>query len=372
MLFLGGCVLQEGLVRAAFREPDSPMEEGLTADGTPAADEPGFARHKAEDARTSRPRRRVVSRVSHLPGEFTRPLMVLMAWPRHDRLLLPYFTEILSVVAGEAPSTEVFVPSARVAAGLRHALKHAGVDDRSVRFTTLALDSVWIRDFGPLVVRTTKGGYQAVDLLYDGRRWDDGLPTRLASAWGIPARKVPLVLEGGNLQSDGAGRCLTTEAVLEDNGYSPAKVKRLLREHLGCRQTIILERLEDEPTEHVDMFATVTGPGQVLVGSYAHEEDRVNARRLDITARQLAAAGFQVRRVPMPHHRDGVFRTYTNSLAVGNKVLVPVYADDRRHEARALQVFQQAYPGRVIVPVDSSEIIHRDGALHCVIMTVGA
>ena len=349
--------------------PDSPFEERLQT-GTPAADEPGFTRDTGRASASLR-RQRVVHRVSHLPGEFSSPLMVLMAWPRHDPLLLPYFTEILSVLADEAPSTEVFVPSARVAAGLRGALKRAGVDTGSVQFTPLALDSVWIRDFGPLVVRTTGGGYQAVDLRYDGRPWDDGLPTRLARTWGILARKVPLVLEGGNLQSDGAGSCLTTEAVLDDNGYSPARVRRILRRHLGCRRTFILTPLEDEPTEHVDMFATITGPGQVMVGSYTRQEDPVNARRLDTTARQLAAAGFQVRRVPMPHHRDGVFRTYTNSLAVGGKVLVPVYADDRRHEARALEVFQQAYPGRVIVPVDSSEIIHRDGALHCVIMTVG-
>ena len=350
--------------------PDSPLEERLQTFGTPA-NEPGFTRDTEEWASASR-RRRVGRKISHLPGEFSSPLMVLMAWPRHDPLLLPYFTEILSVVADEAPFTEVFVPSASVAAGLRGALKKAGVDTGSVHITTMALDSVWIRDYGPLVVRTTRGGYQAVDFRYDGRRWDDGLPTRLARTWGIPARKVPLQLEGGNLQSDGAGSCLTTEAVLQDNVYSSAKVRHLLRQHLGCQRTFILAPLEGEATEHVDMFATITGPGQVMVGSYAKSEDRLNALRLDATARQLAAAGFRVRRVPMPTNRDGVFRTYTNSMAVGGKVLVPVYSDDRRHEARVLDVFQQAYPRRVIVPVESSEIIKRDGALHCVIMTVGA
>ena len=295
-----------------------------------------------------------------------------MAWPRHDAALLPYMVRILSEVVKEAPSTEVFVPSAVVAAGLGGALKKAGVDTGSVRFTILALDSVWIRDYGPLVVRTTGGGYQVVDLRYDGRQWDDRLPARLASAWGVPVRDVPLVLEGGNLLSDGAGSCLTTEALLSDNGYSVTRIRRILRDHLGCTRTIILAPLEGEATEHVDMFTTITGPGQVMVGSYDTSEDPVNARVLDSAARQLAAAGFRVRRVPMPSNQDGVYRTYTNSLAVGGKVLVPVYPDDRRHEARALQIFQQAYPGRVIVPVDSAEIIQRDGAVHCVTMTVGS
>ena len=76
-------------------------------------------------------------------------------------------------------------------------------------------------------------------------------------------------------------------------------------------------------------------------------------------------------RIPMPSNAGhSVFRSYTNALAVNDRVLVPVYDEDSRFEATALDVFETAYPGRTIVPVDSDEIIYWSGAIHCVTMTV--
>jgi len=73
----------------------------------------------------------------------------------------------------------------------------------------------------------------------------------------------------------------------------------------------------------------------------------------------------------MPGNWDGAYRSYTNSLAVGDRVLVPVYSDDTRYQSAALSVFKQAYPGRTSVPIDSTGVIQWAGAIHCVTMTIG-
>jgi agmatine deiminase len=144
----------------------------------------------------------------------------------------------------------------------------------------------------------------------------------------------------------------------------------LLQRHLGCRDLIVLPRLAGEPTGHVDMYATVTGPGEAIVGRYDPEDDPDNAALLDEAAAILRRAHFVVRRVPMPSNLDGRFRSYTNSLAVNGVVLVPSYDDDAVAERHTLSVFRAAYPGRRILSIDSRAIIELDGAVHCAIMSI--
>ncbi|HWN67254.1 MAG TPA: agmatine deiminase family protein, partial [Haliangium sp.] len=134
----------------------------------------------------------------------------------------------------------------------------------------------------------------------------------------------------------------------------------------------VVPPLHGEPTGHVDMFATVTGPGQVIVGRYDPGVDPENAVRLDRTAIILRRAGFRVRRLPMPSHGDGVFRSYTNSLAINGVVVVPVYPEAAEGEDEAFAVFRAAYPGRRIVPVVASDIITLYGAVHCTTLTIAA
>lgn len=310
-----------------------------------------------------------------LPSEADPTQMVLIGYTNTAQDLQPFFVEMIRKMLPYVPTVVIYVDSNNSASSLYYALQDAGVDTDLVYFAQTDLDSIWIRDYGPLVVKTDDDGFRVVDMRYYYGRWaDDALPTRLAEAWQIPVSRPALDTEGGNLQSDGAGRCILTERTIEQNahrGYGSAEIKKVLADYLGCKTTVILPELAYEGTGHVDMFATINAAGEVIVGDYDDEDDPINAPRVDEAARMLKSAGFKVRRIPMPTNVDGAFRSYTNSLAVDDAVLVPVYSDDTRYEAQALKVFAQAYPGRKIIPVDSTEIIQWAGAVHCVTMTVG-
>jgi len=153
-------------------------------------------------------------------------------------------------------------------------------------------------------------------------------------------------------------------------GHTADTLRTAYREYFGCSSTLFLPELDGEGTGHIDMYATITAPGEVIVGAYTSWDDPVNAQRLDVAAKQLEDAGFLVRRIPMPMNTDGNFRSYTNALAVNQSVLVPVYRDDTRYQDDALAVFQAAYPDRKIVPIDATEIIRWAGAIHCVTQTI--
>jgi agmatine deiminase len=312
--------------------------------------------------------------VEVLPAESEPIKALLIGWPGGASNLTSFFAGVIKAASSEVSTVIVYVPSQTVANGLYSALSSAGAPLSKIKFLKLSLDTIWMRDYGPLMVRANNSsGYRVVDLRYYYGRWnDDAAPSRLATAWQVPVSRPPLELEGGNFQSDGAGTCIATTQVLKQNsGYTTQKVKSLFQQYLGCQSTLILPALDGEGTGHVDMYVTITGPRQAIVGQYSSADDSYNAKIADQGAAILKAAGFTVHRIPMPTNYDGAYRSYTNSLAVGKRVLVPVYSDDRRYESQALAVFKKAYPGFTIVPIDSTQVIQMAGAIHCVTITLG-
>jgi len=309
-----------------------------------------------------------------MPGEFEEAERLIVAWGEGAWELERYLLTIIREGAAEMAVT-ILVPSQRTANYVAADLEAVGGDPNAVEFLTVQIDSVWVRDFGPMAVKVDGEEQAFVDARYYWGRWnDDYLPTGLASYWGVVASRPPIDMEGGNLLSDGTGRCVTTEVLVSNNahrGYGSADVRSLLREYYGCDETIIVPSMIGEDTGHVDMHVHITGPGQVLVGAYDEDEDSLNAGRLDQTAELLEGAGFLVRRIPMPWNGGRrVFRTYTNGIAFNDTVLVPVYAEDDRYEDEALAAIGEAYPGRRIVALASDEIIQWSGAVHCVTMTL--
>lgn len=304
-----------------------------------------------------------------LPAEYEPVGEVLVAWDSAPHLQT-FFAEFVSLASAEAPVTVLLRDDQSSERVLRVATAF-GAETSRLRILEAGVDSLWVRDYGPLVVRTGETR-QVVDTRYFGDLGDDHAPNFMADEeWNLETVDLPLDMEGGNLLSDGAGLCLTTENIFYENAHrhSTGAVRDHLRRALGCSELVVLAPMVGESTGHVDMFATLTGPGEAIVGEIVEDDDE-NARVLDENARRLEGVGLKVRRVPMPGHADGVFRSYTNALAINDIVIVPVYPEDEVFEEMALQVFAEAYPERTVLPIIASEIIESSGAVHCIGMTV--
>lgn len=303
-----------------------------------------------------------------LPGDFEPIEKVLIGWDPSDQLE-PFFAEVVAELSRNTEVT-ILLGSDTTTSDVLTALEPLSPDASRIDFIFADSDSVWVRDFGPIVVREGQGR-RAIDFTYFGDQRDDDFPAAFATLEGLPSSRIPLRFEGGNLLSDGTGRCLTTDIVFLDNQqHSVPEIYRHFETELGCKQLIVLPSMHEEDTGHVDMYAAVTGPGKVIVGRYTSEQDSVNAFRLDEAAAMLEAADFEVTRIPMPSNRDGIVRTYTNALPVNGALLIPVYPEDAAHEAEAIRILSAAYPGRTAIPIISSEIILQAGAIHCVAMPI--
>lgn len=319
-----------------------------------------------------------------LPAEYEHVDYLLVGW--HTDLEL-FLLDIIEASWGHAELV-VVLSEDQDRARVEEALAARELDPGALTFVHGPIESPWIRDYGPLVVQYPSGARRIVDLLYSADTDEDRVPTFLGRTlwrdWGVTA--LPIALDGGNLLSDGEGRCFTTlgypdskpaqlvggddEAISEAEVVDLAVVQESLASAMGCKNLTVLPKLWDEPTHHVDMYLTITGPNQVIVGEYRPDDDPFNAPRLDEVAALLRSQGMLVRRVPMPDHMDGHFRSYTNSLAVNGVVLVPVYPEADRDEARALAVFREAYPDREIIPIVATDAIELEGTVHCTTMTV--
>ena len=93
---------------------------------------------------------------------------------------------------------------------------------------------------------------------------------------------------------------------------------------------------------------------------------------MDRNARLLASLStgsgrrLRVVRLPMPAPEGAVFRSYTNSLLVNGRAVVPTYNRDPAEGKAVLEAYRRALPeGWELTTVDASGAIGLGGAVHC-------
>ncbi len=192
-------------------------------------------------------------------------------------------------------------------------------------FEVKSLDSIWIRDYGPIFLRRQKDrqlfvvdlGYRDVRLAGETgsadidpplRPSDDLVPVWLSTILRRPFVHPGLVMNGGDLYADGQGVLYTSEETLHLNTGDQDYVAGLFRQFFGVREARYLRSLPGPSVKHVDMIFKLASPNTCLVGRYETVEgtgelaslQRAAAKALDENASQLARQGLRVILVPMP------------------------------------------------------------------------
>jgi len=313
-----------------------------------------------------------------MPGEFEmQDYLLLGCGPLTDT----YASTIaqIAVAAREKVHVVVFYGDRDQKRALTRALFSETDSMENISLMSVSHNTKWVRDYGPTVIRCGSG-YRMVDWLYEsGRPQDELVPQHFAAVSGTPGETAAIVLHGGNLLSNGRGLCLTSFNVLSDNrhfGINRRDLHKQLGNRFGARDIVVLQTLLEEPTGHLDIFATFTDANTVVVGQFSEEEDPDNAAILESNAATLAkvvtANGpLQVQRIPMGVKSDGLFRTYTNCIYANGILIVPTYQGfDAKRLEQAIACYRRLLPDWKVVCVDASEIIQEAGALHCVSLNI--
>ncbi len=306
-----------------------------------------------------------VNNVTRAPSEHAGQELIL--WGCNDTyLVVDNYRDAFTGLNGSGVKSQVIVDSNATASELRYEMTQRNVPMTDVTVLVARVDSIWMRDYGPIVLRNPATGARSVADLeyYPGRPNDDTLPEAYAGYRGWPVTAVNISYEGGNFATDGKGQGFSSLGVRRFNpGMSLSAIQREFRK-LGCDNVEFFEPLVDEGTTHCDMFFRVMADNKALVSRYpaGHRQKPIT----DACANRVAAMGYQVTRVDVATSHDE-YATYANSTLANGIALIPQYGNAQKDQA-ALDAYRAV--GFRPVGVDCRLIIQYGGATHCISMQV--
>ncbi|MDD2905740.1 MAG: agmatine deiminase family protein [Sulfurimonas sp.] len=243
----------------------------------------------------------------------------------------------------------------------------------------------WARDCSALCVQNGDD-IELLDFTFTGwgskfeARKDNAMSRAIAKNYSKPLKTIDLILEGGGVESDGAGTILTTsECMLNPNrnvDYTKEQTNAILKESFGATKILYLNHgylAGDDTDSHIDTLARIISKDAIMyvkcddTEDEHYEELRLMEKELEVISKE---EGFKLIALPMssPVYFEGerLPATYANFLFVNGAVLVPVYGV--KEDAQALTIFRETFPQRDIVAIDCRVLIRQHGSLHCVTM----
>ena len=336
-----------------------------------------------------------------MPAEWERHEATWLAWPHNPEdwpgkfQTIPWvYAEIVRLLSRQE-RVHILVDDARAGERARGILERAGARLENVSLHAWPTDRVWTRDSGPIFVRNPDGRVAVTNWRFNAWAkypdWhrDDEVPGRVAGLLGLPAWEPSvtladgprrLVLEGGSIDTNGAGTLLTTEECLlsevqqRNPGVSREQLDQAFCDYLGMEQVIWLGRgvAGDDTHGHVDDITRFVGPATVVTAVEPdrsdpnHEPLAENLERLK-AARTLDGKQFDIVELPLP--KPVVFRgqrlpaSYANFYIANGLVLVPTFND--ANDRVALNILAGVFPDREVIGIHSVDLVWGLGTLHC-------
>ena len=338
----------------------------------------------------------------HMPAEWEPHEATWLAWPHNPKdwpgkfQAIPWlYAEIVRLLAAHE-LVHLIVENAKAEQHVRGVLERAGANLDRVSFHAWPTNRSWTRDYGPIFVRNAEGKVGLTNwrfnawAKYDDWKLDDQLPGRVAKLLGLPewkptiekenSAKHRIVLEGGSIDTNGAGILLTTEecqlseAQQRNPGVSRAQLEQAFHDYLGIDQTIWLNRgiVGDDTHGHIDDIARFVGPTTIVAVVEPNTSDSNHAPLAENLSRLKAArtlSGKQFDLVELPMPRPVVFRgqrlpaSYANFYIANDLVLVPTFHDP--NDRVALNTLAEVFPNREVIGIHSVDLVWGLGTLHC-------
>ena len=330
-----------------------------------------------------------------MPAEWEPHLATYMTWPHNLETwpgkFDPVPAQYAAVVAGLSrfETVRLLVKDSAAAAQASALLQQADARMDRVEFLTCATNDSWIRDYGPIFVTRGDSSGRRTRLALDwkfnswGEKYgpydlDDPIPRCLAAQLGFECLEVPIVLEGGSIDVNGAGSLLTTESCLLNPNRNPSlsrqEIEEYLRVFLGVGNILWLgDGIAGDDTDgHVDDLARFVSRDTIVT---VIEDDRAddNFRPLAENLERLRAMRdqdgqpFRIETLPMPpalyHDGQRLPASYANFYIANGAVMVPIFGCPE--DQRALAVLARLFPSRKVLGFPCLDLVWGLGTIHC-------
>lgn len=281
----------------------------------------------------------------------------------------------------------------------------------SVSLLPIDYDDIWIRDTAPTFTRYN-GRLICLDWTFNAwggakegsySPWDNdnALAQKVANYFNLPCKKVPIVLEGGAIISDGNGTLFATRSVLLNRNRNPFKskieIENLIVEATGDKQIVWIDQglANDETNGHVDNILSCISKNDLCL-AWTEDKRNPNFKRvhkaLEVleSCRDIDGKNYNIHLLPLPStmkisigevsgltynpsalKRDEEFilpASYLNFYMLNNAVLIPSF--QCKEDDVVAQKIHDLMPEREIVQIYSREPLLGGGGLHCVLHEV--
>ncbi|CAL5222373.1 g4727 [Coccomyxa viridis] len=360
-----------------------------------------------------------------MPAEWHPHSMCWMGWPRRPDNwrnnagpAQEAFARVVSAIMQFEPVTVCAPDVSKVHTAVGPSDDSANTVPAATEIIHMEQDDSWFRDCGPTFLlreRPGEAGKQelaGVDWIFNAwggengglyKSWDKDqkVASLILERAGALRYKCPHVLEGGSIHVDSEGTVMTTEECLLNPNRNPdlgkEQIEEFLKGYLGVSKVLWLPKglYKDTDTNgHVDNFACFARPGVVLLAWTDDTQDpqhAISAEALQYLESQTDAKGrrLEVIKMPLPpplhiseEESAGVAKvdgsapreagerlaaSYVNFYLPNGGVIAPQFGGEAAEaDARALEVFRSAFPGRKVVGVQTREVLLGGGNIHCI------
>ncbi|MBU0577333.1 agmatine deiminase family protein [Patescibacteria group bacterium] len=308
------------------------------------------------------------------PGEYEAIGAVFVSWPVYHDPLADWgvHKNLVSEIISEAEAW-ILVPNEYWQKAVELYLDEDEIDLSQIKFIYTPLNDIWVRDFGPITVLAEADNTPALIWNYYqplGLRsilHDSEVGAVIGSYLDVPVYRLPVVIEGGNIITDGQGTVLMMESVFDNNPeINQSDLEQIAKDYLGAKRLVTFPIVPGEACGHIDMVAKFVDVDRIMVAQVTEEhpwhESLENMAATLADTDSANGAKYEIIRIQLPQTLLPVQEwTYLNSLTINNKVIVPTYGVSE--DEAALQVYREAMPDYVVAGVN--ERSYAAGAVHC-------
>jgi agmatine deiminase len=332
-----------------------------------------------------------------MPAEWEPHEATWLGWP-HERTDWPgkfapipwAFAEIVRHLA-KVERVYLLVENRDAESRVRTMLKKSGVNLAAVDFFRIPTDRGWMRDSGPICVRSNAGEVAYNDFVFNGwAKYSDHKKDTLVVTkanrklkrrlWQPAQKGRRVVLEGGSIDVNGRGTLLTTRECLlskvqeRNPGFAEEDYAEVFRQYLGVTNVLWLNKgiAGDDTHGHVDDLARFVNPTTVVAvvendpmeENYAPLQENLALLK---TMNDEDGHPLRLKTLPMPtpvyFNGQRLPASYANFYIANRIVLVPTFNDSK--DRVALNTLAELFPRREIVGIPCRDLVLGLGTIHC-------
>ncbi len=283
-------------------------------------------------------------------------------WPIYEELIME---------SQEVAHTVLLVNNESEKNTLEALIFNAGIPFDNISVLLIPANRMWVRDHGPLTVKTDQGTAFMNFRDYNNSGYNDQMMAyNLAGLWGYEYYGFEWILDGGNYMVDSYGTLFTTTRLYTNNpSYTQEEIDQDLLNYMGITNIVTVSPQHNDYWGHIDMQMKLLNDTTIVISSvepgsgpnYQILEDNV-AIIESLTAPN--GQPYHIARLPKADN----WKTYANALFLNNKVIVPIY--NHPNDQPALDTYAELMPGYTVVGINANGIIGWGGAIHCITMQV--